>query len=273
MSAVRFEQIYRQKQMEQGGYNVGGCHGGGLTKAQLRKKLSEMTVQELKELRDSLGTCPGACVGMKKVDLISDIVDAHNLKYDLGFKIPTRQRGRINMMATEPMPYEVEGVIGQPMAFEIVKPKKPRKRVMKKNVVMLADGSNAKPMAFKIVKPKAKKAVKPKVKKAVKPKVKKAVKPKVKKVMLPKQGRCKAYKPGPKCKVNKNGACPSKLQLAAAKVNPWLRFMAKFRKESKLKGAEALAQGAMIYKQLKASGKLDNYLRLPYQGLRQCAKK
>lgn len=272
MSAARFEEIYRDKQAMLGGVAVGSGP------SQFALRLLKMSKEELSDVAESLGLPKSGTKG----ELVGRILAYHNAGVNIA---PGAMKGKMLprssigygpklVRGVEPMDFEVVKTSGQPkrrIALGAVKVKgskvkpmkytvtKPRQRKVIKRAVNLVPGSMVQPMTYKIVKPK--KAV---AKKAVR-------KVAVKKVAG--KGPCKAYKPGPKCKINKNGACPSKLQIAAAKVNPWLRFMAKFRKESKLKGADALAQGSAIYKQMKASGKLANYIRLAPQGLRVCSKK
>jgi hypothetical protein len=266
--SARMLQILQGQNAERGGYNVGGMAIGGarnLVKSQKATKfassLLKMNKGELDELAASLDL-PHA---RTKGEAIKDILGFHNK----GMVIKREPSARMGYIE------EVEGE--QAMPFTIVEAKKPRQRRVIKRAVHLVPGSKVKPMKFKIVKPKA---VRKTVRKTTVRKV--AVrKPAVRKVAVRKMavrkvagtGPCKKYKPGPKCKVNKNGACPSRLQVAAAKVNPWLRFMKKFRKESHLTGREALTEGSRVYKQMKAQGKLQNYLSLPYQGLRTCASK
>ncbi len=237
MSAARFEQIYREQQQ---------MMGGGPSQFALR--LLKMSQKELQDVAVSLGLSMNGSKG----ELVGRILAYHNAGMNIA---PGAERGK--MLPRSSIAYGPKVKRGskvQPMSFEIVPASKPKKRRVIKRAVNLVPGSKVKPMTFKIVQPKkvvAKKAV----------------------VKISAKGPCKKYIAGPKCKINKNGACPSKLQIAAAKVNPWLRFMAKFRKESKLKGADALSQGSAIYKQLKASGKLANYIKLAPQGLRVCSKK
>lgn len=278
MSAARFEEIYRQKNQMMGGVSVGAGP------SQFALRLLKMSKEELSDVAESLDLPKSGTKG----ELVGRILAYHNAGVNIapgamkGKMLPRSSIGYGPKLArgVEAMDFEVVKTSGQPkrrialgavkvkgskvkpMKYTVTKAKKeakPRQRKVIKRAVTLVPGSMVQPMTYKIVKPK----------KVVR-------KTAVKKVAVRKvagKGPCKAYKPGPKCKVNKNGACPSKLQIAAAKVNPWLRFMAKFRKETKLKGADALAQGSAIYKQMKASGKLANYIRLAPQGLRVCSKK